>query len=351
MLKWTDVAEAFIITTVVSYLIMPFMRMVALRTNFVDHPKDNKVHARPIPLLGGVGIYLAFMIGAFSNLGIFQDPRWMGIFIGATVLLVIGLIDDRMGMMPEIKLLAQILAAMAVVKSGVRVEFLQNYYLNTVLTYIWIVGITNSFNLLDNMNGLSAGIAVIASGFFGIIMLSSNQVEIAVISFAVTGSCLGFLKHNFPKANIFMGDSGSLVIGFILASLGILGSWKTKFLTTSLAMPVLVLAYPIFDTTLVTIMRLLEGRSIFQGGKDHSSHRLALLSFRKRKAVLVIYIICVLLGLSALVIQRVHIRAAFAIIAVVILFLTALGVRLGMVNTGRFGRKKKDNGKRKDKGS
>ncbi|MDD5423111.1 MAG: MraY family glycosyltransferase, partial [Candidatus Omnitrophica bacterium] len=209
---------------------------------------------------------------------------------------------------------------------------------------------SSDLNLLDNMNGLSAGIAVIASVFFGIIMWSSHQLEIAVISFALAGSCLGFLRYNFPKANIFMGDSGSLVIGFILASIGILGSWKTNFLTTSLAMPMLVLAYPIFNTTLVTVMRLLEGRSIFQGGKDHSSHRLALLSFRRRKAVLVIYGICFILGLSALALQKAPIKGAFAIIAVVVLSLIALGIRLGMVDTGRFGRKKRRLEKKKLKG-
>ena len=343
MLKWVDIIEVFVTTTLISYLIMPLMRMLAVRTGFLDHPKDTKVHARPMPLLGGVGIYLAFIIGIAATTNVVHDGRLLGIFIGCTVLLVVGLVDNRMGMMPEVKLLAQILAAIAVVKAGVRVDFLQNYYLNTIFTYFWIVGITNSFNLLDNMNGLSSGIAAIAAIFFGIITWTSGQLGIAVISFALAGACIGFLKHNFPKANIFMGDSGSLVIGFVLACIGVLGSWKSRFLSTSLAMPVLILAYPIFDTTLVTIIRMFERRSVFQGGKDHSSHRLALLGLRRRNAVLLIYFICFLLGTSAVIVQKVLPKYAFVVIGVVCLFLAALGIRLARVDTGRFGLKKRSN--------
>jgi UDP-GlcNAc:undecaprenyl-phosphate GlcNAc-1-phosphate transferase len=137
-----------------------------------------------------------------------------------------------------------------------------------------------------------------------------------------------------------MGDTGSLVIGFLLASTAILGSWSTRFLTTSLSMPFIILGYPIFDTVLVIIMRLKEGRSIFQGGRDHSSHRLALLGFRKRRAVLAIYAVCLALGASALVIQRVSLKAALFLILVVAISLAAFGIRLGMVRTGRYGRKK-----------
>ena len=341
MISWIDMIEVFITTTVVAYLITPLFRKIAFKTGYLDEPRNTKVHAHPTPLLGGLSIYIAFMVGLFITVNVFGSPRLVGIASGSLLLLAVGMIDDKMGMMPELKLLAQFLASMAVVKSGVRIEFLGNYYLNTIFTYLWLVGITNSFNLLDNMNGLSAGIAVIASAFFGIAMWSSGQVEIAAISFAMAGACLGFLKHNFPRANIFMGDSGSLVIGFVLASIAILGSWKTRFLTTSLAMPAVILAYPIFDTTLVTIMRLLEGRSVFQGGRDHSSHRLALLGLRRRGTVLVIYGICITLGLSALLIQRISIRSATAVIVLTAISMVSLGLRLAMVDTGRYGRMKR----------
>jgi len=339
-MRWTDIVEVFITTTLVSYLIIPMIRTIAMRTGYVDHPKNNKVHAHPTALLGGVAIYIAFVAGIFTTLKFAQDPHLIAILIGATLLLVIGLIDDKMGMMPEVKLLAQFLAAMVVIKAGVRMDFLHNYYLSMILTYLWIVGMTNAFNLLDNMNGLSAGIATIAAFFFGIIMWGSGQTDIAIISFAIAGASLGFLGHNFPNAKIFMGDSGSLVLGFLLAATSVLGSWSTRFLTTSLAMPIIILAYPIFDTTLVTIVRLLERRSVFQGGKDHSSHRLALLGFKKKRAVLIIYSICVALGLIALVLQRVSLKAAIGIIGVLFVCMVALGLRLAMVDTGRFGRNK-----------
>jgi len=341
MLRWTDIVEVFVTTTIVSYLITPLIRNIAIKTGYLDHPKSTKVHAHPTPLLGGLGIYIAFVVGLFTTIRFVQEPKLVSILIGCTFLLIVGLIDDKMGMMPEMKLLAQLLAAMVIVKSGIRIEFLSNYYLNSIFTYLWIVGITNSFNLLDNMNGLSAGIAVIAAVFFGVVMWASNQIEIAVVSFAMAGAALGFLKHNFPRAHIFMGDTGSLVVGFVLASTAILGSWNTRFLTTSLAMPIVILAYPIFDTTLVAIMRLKEGRSVFQGGRDHSSHRLALLGFKKKRAVLVIYSICMLLGFSALLIQRLYLKSAMTVLTIVIVAMLTLGARLAMVDTGRFGRKKK----------
>lgn len=214
-MRWSDIVEVFVITTLISYLITPLVRAIAFKTGYLDHPKSNKVHARPTPLLGGVGIYLAFTVGMFTTGNLNHDPRLLSIVVGCTLLLAVGLIDDKMGMMPEIKLLAQFLAAMLVVKSGVRMDFIHNYYLSTILTYLWIVGITNAFNLLDNMNGLSAGIATIAAVFFGAVMWSGGQIEIAIVSFAIAGASLGFLKHNFPEAHIFMGDSGSLALGFL----------------------------------------------------------------------------------------------------------------------------------------
>lgn len=339
--RWSSILEAFVTATLISYLITPVIRKIALRIGYMDHPMGNKVHAHPTALLGGLSIYIAFILAIFTTVKIDANPRLASMLIASTFLLVVGLVDDRMGMMPEIKLLGQFLAAMVVIKAGVRIDFLNNYYLNVIVTYIWIVGITNAFNLLDNMNGLSSGIAVIAAVFFGIIMWESGQLLTALISFAIAGASLGFLKHNFPKANIFMGDTGSLVIGFVLASTAVMGSWCTDYLTTSLAMPLVILAYPIFDTTLVTLIRLKEGRSVFQGGKDHSSHRLALLGLKKKRAVLVIYGICIALGLAALVIQRMRLQGAIVLICAIALCMLLFGIRLALVDTGRFGRKGK----------
>ena len=217
---------------------------------------------------------------------------------------------------------------------------MHDYYLDVIFTYLWIMGITNSFNLLDNMNGLSAGIASIAAVFFGIIGYLNGQGLVCALSFAVAGSTLGFLRHNFPKANIFMGDAGSLIIGYLLSTISILASWKIGAWQTSLLAPLLILGYPIFDTTLVTVIRISQGRSVFEGGKDHSSHRLALLGLKRFRTVLVIYLCCIFLGSAALVVTKVDWKTALAIGGLVILIMLGLGVRLSFIDTKRFGRKK-----------
>jgi UDP-GlcNAc:undecaprenyl-phosphate GlcNAc-1-phosphate transferase len=276
-----QILETFFIAFIVSYALSPFVRKIALRIGYVDHPKDNKVHAHPTPLLGGVAIFFAFTISVVTKIGLVSSGHVIALMAGCVVLLIVGLIDDKIGMMPNVKLLGQFLAALIVIKAGVRAEFLGNYYLDVVFTYLWIVGITNSFNLLDNMNGLSAGIASIAAIFFGILAYMNGQHMVCALSFALAGCTMGFLRHNFPKASIFMGDAGSLIIGYLLSVIAILANWKTRSMSTSLIVPLLVLGYPIFDTTLVTIIRMLEKRSVFEGGKDHSSHRIALLGLKK----------------------------------------------------------------------
>jgi UDP-GlcNAc:undecaprenyl-phosphate GlcNAc-1-phosphate transferase len=269
------------------------------------------------------------------------------ILAGATVLLFIGLIDDKMGMVPNMKILGQFLAAMIVVKSGLRVEFFNNYYLNVIFTYLWIVGITNAFNLLDNMDGLSSGIAMISGFFFGTISWINHQYIVSVLSFAVAGSCLGFLRHNFPKAKIFMGDSGSLVTGYLLSSIAILGTWKTYVWTTSLMIPILILGYPIFDTTLVTIIRIKEKRSVFDGGKDHSSHRLALLGLKKKRAVFMILGICMLLGLSGLLLTKLRPIYGVLLGLISLVAMLLLGIRLSFIKTTREGRRKRNDSHKK----
>ncbi len=332
--------DVLFISTFIAYLVTPFIRTVAIKFGYLDNPQDNKVHAHPTPLLGGISIFIAFIIAILTKEPVISLAPVRAMLLGAFILLIIGLIDDKMGMMPKFKLFGQFLAAMIVIKSGLRVEFINNYYLSVIITYIWIIGITNAFNLLDNMNGLSAGIASISAAFFGIISYINGQPEISIIAFALAGSSLGFLKHNFPKASIFMGDTGSLVLGYVLSVIAIMGHWKTYILTTSLMVPILVLGYPIFDTALVSVMRILERRSIFQGGKDHSSHRLSLMGFKRVKTVLIIYTISIFLGSIALIITNVHWRMGLLLLILTFIVMLGLGIRLSLVGTKRFGRKK-----------
>ncbi len=339
-MNFIQIVDAFIISTIVSYLITPFIRTLAIKTGYLDHPKDNKVHARPTALLGGLAIFIAFVVALLPKEYVILSPAVRALLLGSFILLIIGLIDDRMGMMPKFKLLGQFLAAMVVIKAGLRVEFLNNYYLSVAITYLWIIGITNAFNLSDNMNGLSAGIAGIAAIFFGTIAYMDAQPVVSAIAFALAGSAFGFLRYNFPKASIFMGDTGSLVLGYVLAVIAIMGKWTTYIWTTSLMIPILILGYPIFDTALVSIIRILEGRSIFQGGKDHLSHRIALLGFKRYKAVLSIYGICFILGIIAIVVSKVHWRIGLLVGAATFIGMAIFGIRLSFVDTKRFGRKK-----------
>ena len=340
----TQLADIFFISIIVAYLATPFVKILALKLNYMDHPKNNKVHAHPTPLLGGVSIFAAFIIALLTKSPVMALPSVRPLLFGSFILLVVGLVDDRMGMMPSLKLLGQFLAAMVVIKSGLIIGFMQNYYLNVIVTYVWIVGITNSFNLLDNMNGLSAGIAGIAAIFLGIVAYFNGQSIVTAICLAVAGSSAGFLRHNFPKASIFMGDSGSLVLGYLLSVLAIMCGLQSPAIAIPTIIPILILGYPIFDTALVSIMRILEKRSIFQGGKDHSSHRLALLGLKKFRTVLVIYSICIVLGIIALIVSKTGTAVAIGLISATVICMFGLGVRLSFVDTKSFGRKKGVNG-------
>ena len=343
-MNFIQILDTFFIAAVISYLLTPFVRVVAIKLNYLDHPKDNKVHAHPTPLLGGLSIVTGFTIALFTKSKIMELTSVQAMLLGVFILLAIGLIDDKMGMMPNFKLLGQFLAAMVVIKSGLVVGFTGNYYLSVIVTYIWIIGITNSFNLLDNMNGLSAGIAGISAIFFGIIAYINGQPIITAIALALAGASLGFLKHNFPKASLFMGDSGSLVLGYVLSVLGIMSGLKIQVFTTAVCVPILVLGYPIFDTALVSIVRILEKRSIFQGGKDHSSHRIALLGLKRYKAVLAIYVICIFLGIMAITVTKVNFIVGLVITFFSCVSMLGLGIRLSFVDTKSFGRKKGTNG-------
>jgi len=335
-----DVIAAFFISLVLSYLLTPAAGFFAGRLGFVDSPSSIKAHAHPTPLLGGAAIFVSFFLSIIFTAGFNKEIA--AIIIGGTLLFMIGAIDDKIKMLPNIKLFGQLVAALAVVKMGIRVEFIKDYYLSTAFSLLWIIGITNAINILDNLNGLSAGISAISALFFGILAWERGGFLVATLSFGLCGGCLGFIRYNFPRASIFMGDAGSLFIGFLLATIAIMGNWASPTQITSLAIPIFVLGYPIFDTALVSISRTAAGRSIFQGGKDHSSHRLALLGLKKKRAVLLIFFINFCLGLSGYVISKQKNPLSAILIAVVVfLCMLALGIRLGMVEVTSTGRRKR----------
>jgi UDP-GlcNAc:undecaprenyl-phosphate GlcNAc-1-phosphate transferase len=227
---------------------------------------------------------------------------------------VIGGIDDRSPVNPLPKMLVQVVAAGILAFSGVRVGVFDAEWLNILVTIVWVVGITNALNFLDNMDGLSAGIAAIASGFFLLLAALNNQYLVGALSAALLGACIGFLYYNFNPASIFMGDSGSLFIGFMLAALGIKLRFPFSTDIVTWMVPLAVLALPIFDTTLVTVSRLRRGKNpLTTPGKDHISHRLARLTGSKREAVLMCYLIAGACGMVAIFITTASVLLGYAV--------------------------------------
>ena len=313
----------------------PFIRRFALRYGVVDNPSARKVHSKPVPLLGGAVVYLAFMIVLF----LFGDKHYVneivGIFVGATLMSLMGVVDDRWGLGSYVKLAGQLAAAAILVYSGVQIRIFGNW-LDIALTFLWVVGITNAMNLLDNMDGLSGGVAMIAAIFFTLLAAMSRQYLVGALAAALAGACAGFLLYNWNPAHIFMGDTGSLFIGFLLAAVAIKLRFPSNSVTVTWMIPVLVLGLFIFDTTLVFISRLRRGKNpLTTPGKDHLSHRLAWMTGSRREAVLICYLAAGALGLVGIFVTQATLPeamiAAAAVCAVALYVIWRLEFRNGGV--------------------
>ena len=282
----------------------PVMRKVAIRYGVVDAPTARKIHASPVPLLGGGAIYVAFVLALLFLGNRFYINELVSIFVGATLMSLMGVVDDRWGLGSYVKLTGQLLAGCILIYSGVQVHLFFNW-LDIPITLLWIVGITNAMNLLDNMDGLSGGIAMIAATFFALLASLSHQYLVGALAAALAGACAGFLVYNWNPAHIFMGDTGSLFIGFLLAAVGIKLRFPTNIVSVTWMIPLMVLAVPLFDTTLVSVGRLRRGQNpLTTPGKDHISHRLALLTGSRREAVLLCYLIGGATGVASVFLTR-----------------------------------------------
>ena len=302
----------------------PVMRQVALRLGVIDAPAARKIHTSPVPLLGGAAIYIAFIVALLW----FGERRYInevvGIFIGATLMSLVGVVDDKWGLGSYIKLGGQALAAAILIYSGVQIH-LFGTWLDYALTVAWVVGITNAFNLLDNMDGLSGGVAMIAAVYFTLLATIGHQYLVGTLAAALAGACAGFLIYNWSPAQVFMGDTGSLFLGFLLAAVGIKLRFPANSDTITWMIPVLVLALPIFDTTLVFISRLRRGKNpLTTPGKDHISHRLAQLTGSRSEAVLICYLIAGAVGLSAVFVAEANPNEA-RIVGASVLFVALYG--------------------------
>ncbi len=293
-----------------AFLATPLTRILARRLGMIDQPGLRKAHRLPVPLLGGLAMYSA-LAAAFL---LFGQRDWLaegvGIFGGATLLFLTGLWDDRFGLPAWVKLAAQVVAAFVVMAVGIQVQLAGWAPLDWLITLLWIIGITNAVNLMDNMDGLAAGITLVAAVFFFLLAALEGQGLVASLAAALAGAAAGFLFYNFAPAVSFMGDAGSLTLGFMLAVIGIKLRFIHHPLGSTWMAPIIVLGVLIFDTLLVCVSRTRRGRSIFQGGSDHTSHRLAQLGIGQPRAVLTLYVTAAGLGLAALFITRAPVATA-----------------------------------------
>jgi UDP-GlcNAc:undecaprenyl-phosphate GlcNAc-1-phosphate transferase len=272
-------------------------------------PREDRWHERTTPVLGGIGIFAGILTGFWVAVAVGAAPasrELVAILGGCAILFVAGLLDDLFSLGPIPKLAAQIAAALLVIFNGLTISgLISNDFLAGVVALIWLVGMTNAFNLLDNMDGLAATLAAIAAIFFAIDALEVHKSHaVLALSLALALACAGFLPFNLrygKSAAVFMGDSGSQVLGFLLAALGLTASWKVAGTTVAtLLLPILILAVPILDTTLVTVVRLLDGRPVYQGGRDHTSHRLVYHGLSEKRAVVLLAVISAALGTTSL---------------------------------------------------
>lgn len=297
----------------------PLVRYVALQLGILDQPAARKIHQSPVPLMGGAAIYFAFIAALFFWGELRYVSEIVGITAGATFVSLVGALDDSRGLGSYLKLALQVVAAAFLIVSGVQVRLFDGF-LDIILTLFWVVGITNAFNLLDNMDGLSSGVATITAAFFVLLAAMSDQYLVGTLAAALCGACAGFLVYNWNPARIFMGDTGSLFLGFLLAAVGIKLRFPMNSPSVTWLIPILVLSLPIFDTTLVFFSRLRRGRNPFTtAGKDHLSHRLARITGSQKEAVLLCFLIAGAGGVVAIFLTQANFLEAMLVASVVLL--------------------------------
>lgn len=318
---------SFLLAIVATFLVRGFAR----KYDFVAKPKSDRWHRKPTAMLGGVAIFVSAAV--MYALFVPKTQESLVVFAGGSFLFLIGLLDDLLNIKPYQKLLGQLFGAIIVVGFGLKLPLTGYELVDIWLTVFWIVGITNAINLLDNMDGLAAGISAIAAISLGVSFLVNGQTAEAMFIAVLIGSLLGFLIFNFNPASIFMGDCGSMFVGFLLASTVLVNQvgGRSRGIVPILAVPVLVLFVPIFDTTFVTILRKMWGRKASQGGRDHTSHRLVALGLSERNAVLMLYAFAVAAALLSVMVSQLAITQSLALIAFFTIVLAIVGVYLSKV--------------------
>lgn len=331
---------AFFSALIISFILTPLARKLAFKVGALDIPKDaRKIHNKPMPYFGGLAIYVAIISCMFVYMP--HNETNISIMIGATIIVLTGIIDDMYGMPAKIKLIMQIIAAFIAIKGGVKIHFITNplsatgmYLLRDLtipITLFWIVGITNTINLIDGLDGLASGVASIAATTLLLTAALKGYDFIVMQCAIIVGASLGFLPFNFNPAKIFMGDTGSLLLGYMLAVTSILGMVKSVA-AVALVVPVFALGVPIFDTTFAIIRRYINKKPIMEADKDHLHHKLMRKGLNQRQTVLIMYFISMMLGLAAIIVSDADPRVGIIVIGVVIILVLYLGSKIGLFN-------------------
>lgn len=325
------------LAAVISLVLTPVVKCLAIKIGAVDYPNERKVHEGVMPRLGGLAIFLSFLIVSL----IFADKNssYTGLILADLIIVLTGIADDTKGLGPKLKLMGQVLAALVLVEFGFRINFIvfpiTSYIFleraSVIVTVFWLVGVTNAINLIDGLDGLAAGTVLCAVFFVSVSAYRIGLMPAVLLGAIFGGSILGFLPYNFNPASIFMGDTGSMLLGFNVAALAILG--MTKSVTViSLLLPVVILGIPILDTLWAILRRASTGKKIFEADKKHLHHRLLNIGLSHRNTVLTIYAIDIVLGVCAMLIQSLGSWWSLVIVVAISAILITLAVRLGIAS-------------------
>ena len=307
------VVLALVVALIVSFLMTPVVKGLAYKVGAIDVPRDaRRMHKVPIPRLGGLAIFIGFMVSVFLFVNIRGDRAMQSILLGAVVILVLGVLDDIMALPAMLKFVVQIAAACIPALNGVVIQAISNpnifsddlYWvldgLSIPITILWIVGITNAVNLIDGLDGLANGVSAISATTVLVISLMASELPVAIMMAALVGACVGFMPYNTNPAKMFMGDTGAMFLGYILATMSIQGLFKF-YAVISFVVPFLILGLPIFDTAFAFIRRVAHGQSPMHADRSHIHHRLIDMGLNQKQAVATLYVISAILGLSAVV--------------------------------------------------
>ena len=326
---------AFVIALIVTYICTPLVRTLAVKIGAIDAPDARKVHQVSIPRLGGLAIYIGYMVSLLYSVKDTSSVK--GLLIGSVILVAVGIWDDVKQIGPKTKLLGQIVAALMLpifdnaihfISIGDHMLYLE--YLSIPITVFWIVGFTNIVNLIDGLDGLAAGISLIACIAICIVTLQMGQVDLACITLALAGAACGFLRYNFNPAKIFMGDTGSMLLGYTMAAISVMGSVKTAA-TVGLVVPVIVLGLPILDTLFAIVRRRINGRPVFQPDKGHLHHRLLAMGLTQKQAVLLMYAITAVLGCVSIVAAKANFTIGLLLVVLILCACVWTATRIGII--------------------